>query len=73
MTNILYIAYQFPPLNIGGSARPARFVKHLRKYGVNSTVVTLDPQNYADVYPNAKSDSNLLEGYDLDFDILKYC
>ncbi|MGC1632148.1 MAG: glycosyltransferase, partial [Gelidibacter sp.] len=71
MINILYIAYQFPPLNIGGSARPARFVKHLRKYGVNPTVVTLDPENYSDVYSNAKSDSNLLEGYDLDFDIIK--
>lgn len=71
MTNILYIAYQFPPLNIGGSARPARFVKHLRKFGVQPTVVTLDPENYANVYPNAKNDSNLFEGHDLDFEILK--
>lgn len=71
MKNILYIAYQFPPLNIGGSARPARFVKHLRKYGIHPTVVTLDPQNYADVYPNVKIDSNLLEEGNLDFDIIK--
>lgn len=70
MINILYIAYQFPPLNIGGSARPARFVKHLKKFGINPIVVTLDPENYADVYPTAKIDSNLLEDYNLDFEIL---
>jgi glycosyltransferase involved in cell wall biosynthesis len=70
LTNILYIAYQFPPLNIGGSARPARFVKHLHKFGITPTVVTLDPKNYIDVYPNAKNDSNLFDGHDLDLEIL---
>jgi hypothetical protein len=71
MTNILYIAYQFPPLNIGGSARPARFVKHLHKFGIQPTVVTLNPKDYTNVYPKAKSDSNLFEGHDLDVEILK--
>ncbi|TXD81364.1 glycosyltransferase family 4 protein [Subsaximicrobium wynnwilliamsii] len=71
MTNILYIAYQFPPLNVGGSARPARFVKHLSKFDINTTVVTLDPESYSNVYPHAKSDSNLLDDYKIDFSILK--
>lgn len=70
MKHILHIAYQFPPLNVGGSARPARFVKHLYKYGIKPTVVTLDPDNYTEVYPNAKSDSNLLEDCNLNFETL---
>lgn len=71
MTNILYIAYQFPPLNIGGSARPARFVKHLHKYGINSTVVTLAPESYSNVYPNGKYDSNLFDNHVKDFEVLE--
>lgn len=41
MNNILFIAFEFPPINSGGSHRPYRFVKHLTKYyNVNPVVVT---------------------------------
>jgi glycosyltransferase involved in cell wall biosynthesis len=60
LINILYIAYQFPPLNVGGSARPAKFAKHLRKLGIHPIVATLHPDDYEKVYSNANRDSNIL-------------
>ena len=71
MKNILYIAYQFPPLNVGGSARPAKFAKNLRKYGINPIIVTLDPADYYKVYPNANKDSNVLNDFNEELEILK--
>jgi glycosyltransferase involved in cell wall biosynthesis len=71
LTNILYIAYQFPPLNVGGSARPARFVKNLHKYGVKTTVVTLAAESLVNVHPNAKIDSNLFDNHHKNFDVLE--
>ncbi|MEO6348089.1 MAG: glycosyltransferase [Aquaticitalea sp.] len=71
MKKILYIAYQFPPLNIGGSARPAKFVKYLNRYGISPTIVTLHPESYKRIYANAKSDSNLLSDGNLQEEILQ--
>ncbi|WP_299228490.1 hypothetical protein [uncultured Psychroserpens sp.] len=71
MINILYIAYQFPPLNIGGSARPAKFAKYLNDFGIHPIVVTLDSNDYSKVYPNPKSDSNLLKGYEDKLDVIE--
>lgn len=71
MINILYIAYQFPPLNIGGSARPAKFAKHLKDNGVNPVMVTLHSADYYKVYPKAKSDSNILKHFDGNLQIIE--
>jgi len=38
--NILIIAYEFPPLNSGGSHRPFKFAKLLPKFGINPIVIT---------------------------------
>ena len=40
MINILFIVYEFPPLNSGGSHRPYRFAKHLQQFGINPIIVT---------------------------------
>ncbi len=37
---VLFIVYQFPPLNIGGSHRPFKFVKHLHAHGITPVVIT---------------------------------
>ncbi|GAB3663618.1 glycosyltransferase family 4 protein [Echinicola sediminis] len=70
MKNILFIAYQFPPLNVGGSARPAKFVKYLKDNGIQATIVTLHPDSYENVYSNPKRDSNLLNSGDDNTNIL---
>jgi glycosyltransferase involved in cell wall biosynthesis len=70
LTNILYIAYQFPPLNIGGTARPAKFAKHLNEFGINPVVITLHPDDYGKVYPSAKSDSGVLKNLDKPLEII---
>lgn len=37
---VLFITYEFPPLNVGGSHRPFKFVKHLGRYGIKPVVIT---------------------------------
>lgn len=37
--NLLLIAYHYPPANMSGAARPARFAKYLPEFGVNCFVL----------------------------------
>lgn len=69
MIEILYIAYQFAPLNTGGSLRPLKFVKYFKEFGINPTVCTLDPRSYADVYERFHIDGSLTGEIPSDIDI----
>jgi glycosyltransferase involved in cell wall biosynthesis len=40
MKNVLMIAYEFPPLNCSGTARPAGFGQYLSEFNYNPTVLT---------------------------------
>jgi hypothetical protein len=55
MIDVLFIAFEFPPTNSGGSHRPYRFVKHMKKLGVNPVVVTPEVDG-------AQIDQSLFEG-----------
>ncbi len=57
---ILFIVYQFPPLNVGGALRPAYFVKYLKRFGIEPIVITLDPNDYNIVYDKHNIDKGLL-------------
>jgi hypothetical protein len=46
MTNILFIAFEFPPLNRGGVHRSLAFVRFLPQFGINPIVITLAPESY---------------------------
>lgn len=59
--NLLFIAYQFPPLNVGGSLRPFMFSKYFPEFDVNPTIVTLHKNSFHKIYPNPKVDSSILE------------
>ncbi|GGB08511.1 glycosyltransferase [Puia dinghuensis] len=59
MTNILFIAFEFPPLNRGGVYRPLSFVKYLPQYGINPVVITLDPSTYEHVFDTYSVDESL--------------
>lgn len=61
---VLFIAYQFPPLNVGGSHRPYKFTKYLPEFGVEPTVLTLDPNDFKNVYLKSDVDHSLLEDLD---------
>lgn len=59
---ILFIVAQFPPLNIAGAYRPARFVKELARQGHTPIVITLPPDQasqWFDTSLNADRFSNL--------------
>jgi len=61
MTNILFIAFEFPPLNRGGVYRPLSFVKYLPQSGINPIVVTLDRNSYEQVFDVYSCDETLGE------------
>ncbi len=50
MINILFIAFEFPPLSRGGVHRPLAFVKYLPQSDINPIVITLDEESYPDVF-----------------------
>jgi hypothetical protein len=41
MINVLFVAWEFPPLTAGGVQRPLYFVKYLKEFGINPIVVTV--------------------------------
>jgi len=64
MTDVFFIAYQFPPLNVGGSFRPLKFVKYFNDFDIKPIIFTLLPDDYHKVYSNKKPDYNLLKDID---------
>jgi glycosyltransferase involved in cell wall biosynthesis len=61
MINILFFAFEFPPLNRGGVHRSLAFVKYLPQFGINPVVITLDPSSYADTFDTYSLDETLGE------------
>lgn len=59
MFNILFIAFEFPPLNRGGVYRPLAFAKYLPHSGINPIIVTLDKNSYPNVFDNFSCDESL--------------
>jgi len=61
MTEIFFLAYQFPPINVGGAFRPLKFVKFFNSYGIKPIIFTLASDDYPKVYLNKKPDFELLD------------
>ncbi len=43
--NILFVAFEFPPLNGGGIQRSLKFVKYLSAFGINPIVITVKEED----------------------------
>ncbi len=69
MTNVLFIAYHFAPLNSGGTFRSLYFVKYLRDFGINPIVLTVDRDSYRKIYDDFFVDEALLNEIPADTDI----
>jgi Glycosyl transferases group 1 len=50
MINILFIAFEFPPLNLGGVHRSLAFANWLPDFGINPVVITLDKDSYTEIF-----------------------
>jgi glycosyltransferase involved in cell wall biosynthesis len=59
LTNVVFIAFEFPPLNRGGVFRPLAFVEHLPKFGIRPIVITLDPNSFSSTFESYSSDDSL--------------
>lgn len=57
---VFLVAYEFPPLNMGGEQRPLKFVKYLREYGIEPVVFALDPASYPVVFGDYNADLETL-------------
>lgn len=64
MIDVIFIAYQFPPLNVAGSFRPLKFVKYLKHFRINPVVFTLSQDCYHKVYKDPNVDGSLLKEID---------
>lgn len=64
LTEIFFIAYQFPPLNVGGSFRPLKFVKYFNDFYIRPVIFTLSPDDFSKIYENKKPDYGLLKEID---------
>lgn len=60
---VLFVAFQFPPLNMGGTKRPKSFAENLSKFEIEPLIITLGPNSYDLIYPNASvtKDNNPFE------------
>jgi hypothetical protein len=56
--NILFIAFEAPPLTGAGVFRPAGFVRYLPEFGITPIVITTDVASYH--YLNEPTDSSLM-------------
>jgi hypothetical protein len=59
MMNILFVAFEFPPLSRGGVHRPLAMVKYLPSFDIRPVVITLDQASYKDTYDIYGFDENL--------------
>ncbi|MCO5242065.1 MAG: glycosyltransferase [Chitinophagaceae bacterium] len=71
MINILFIAYEFPPNNSGGTQRPLKFAKYLRDWGVNPVVLTLPEESYPLVYKKYHVDRKTLDELPNEIEIIR--
>ena len=71
MINILFIAYEFPPLNSGGVHRSLAFVKYLKQFDINPIVITLAEKSFHNVFENYTVDEQLGKDVLQDIDVIE--
>jgi glycosyltransferase involved in cell wall biosynthesis len=54
--NILFVAFEFPPLGGGGVQRSIKFTKYLSEFGINPIVITVEKEDCKKVMPNHQLD-----------------
>ncbi len=59
MISVLFIAYEFPPLNSGGVHRSLAFVKYFKQTGIKPIVITLAQKSFHNVFENCTVDEQL--------------
>jgi len=69
MEKILFIAYQFPPRGGPGVHRSLNLVKHLREFGYDPIVLTIDEKSIRDA--GGPYDETLLSGIPADIEIVR--
>lgn len=57
--NILFVAFEFPPLASGGVQRSLKFVKYLPDFGINPVVITIEEKDYPLVLSSYYIDKDL--------------
>ena len=58
--NILFVAFEFPPLGGAGVQRSLYFVKYLPQFGINPIVITAEENDYPKIMSGHPMDTSLL-------------
>jgi len=71
MKTVFFIAYEFPPLNVGGVQRPLKFTKYLSNFNVKPVVFSLDSGCYPKVFREYDIDINTANDIPQDVDVIR--
>ena len=66
--SILFVAFEFPPVNTGGSHRPYKLANALSKKGWNPVVLTIEPESLLN---GIKLDNSLLNKVNPDIPVIR--
>ncbi len=69
--NILFIAFEFPPVSTTGSVRPLKFAKYLPGFNINPIIICPDIEGLKNSYPGAKEENNLLKELPADIPVIR--
>lgn len=58
--NVLFLAFEFPPLTAGGVQRPLKFAKYLPDFGIQPVVLTTNEESFRNCISKCSLDSSLL-------------
>src|ERR1700730_17143391 len=59
MYKILFITFEFNPVQTTGNFRPAKFVKYLRKFGIEPVVLCGEEKSILEYYKSGKVNAKL--------------
>ena len=71
VTTLFVLAYEFPPLNVGGVQRPLKFCKYLPECGITPVVFSLDPASYPVVFEEYQIDLATVGDIPADIEVVR--
>jgi len=71
LKNVLFVSYEFPPLNRGGVYRPLGFVKYLKDFGINPIILTLAQRDFPVVYGEVGLDNSIIDRFFSNMNIIE--
>lgn len=66
VTNVLFVAFEFPPFGGAGVQRPLKFIKYLPDFDIKPIVITVKEDDYLNLMPRHPMDPSLCREFPAD-------